>query len=135
MFRASPTDSTQDPRLERLLGTIKEEFFAVNQTAAALNFAAIEDRAGEGRAEGGSPALRASGLPMCRVPAATTSLSRLWSILSRNHRGATAGDPRRVDQPERGTAPFCAMSASLFPGIDLTRAWIIAAIARPFEPL
>jgi hypothetical protein len=47
MFRASPTDSTQDPRLQRLLGMIEEEFFAVDQTATALDFAAIEHRAHE----------------------------------------------------------------------------------------
>jgi hypothetical protein len=47
MFRASPTDSTQDSRLQRLLGMVEEEFFAVDQTATAVDFAAIEDRAHE----------------------------------------------------------------------------------------
>jgi len=47
MFRSSPTDSTQDARLQRLLGMVEDEFFAVDQTAAALNFAAIEQRAHE----------------------------------------------------------------------------------------
>ena len=43
MFRAWPSDLTYDPRLQRLFEMVKEEFFAVNQTAAAVNFAAIED--------------------------------------------------------------------------------------------
>ena len=47
MFRASPSDSTQDRRLQRLLEMVKEEFFPVDQTAAAVNVAAIEDRAHE----------------------------------------------------------------------------------------
>ncbi len=45
MFRSSPTDSTQDARLQRLLGMVEDEFFAVDQTAAGVNFAAIEQRA------------------------------------------------------------------------------------------
>jgi hypothetical protein len=45
MFRASPSDLIQDPHLRQLLEMVKEEFFAVDQTAAAVNFAAIEDRA------------------------------------------------------------------------------------------
>ena len=47
MFHASPSDLTQDPRVQRLLEMAKEEFFAVDQTAAAVNFATIEDRAHE----------------------------------------------------------------------------------------
>ena len=47
MFRSSSTDSTQDSRLQRLLGMVEDEFFAVDQTAAGVNFAAIEQRAHE----------------------------------------------------------------------------------------
>jgi hypothetical protein len=47
MFRCLPTDSTQDARLQRLLGMLKDEFSAVDQTTAAMNFAAIEQRAHE----------------------------------------------------------------------------------------
>jgi hypothetical protein len=47
MVRTSPADSTQDPRLERLLGMVEDEFLAVDRTAAALDFAAIEQRAHE----------------------------------------------------------------------------------------
>ena len=47
MFRGSPTDSAQDARLQRLLGMVKEEFFAVDQTGAGLDFATIEQRAHE----------------------------------------------------------------------------------------
>src|SRR5262245_24227906 len=49
MFRASPSDSTQDSRLQRLFEMVKEEFFAVDQTAEAVNFADIEDCAHEAR--------------------------------------------------------------------------------------
>ena len=45
MFRGSPTDSAQDARLQRLLGMVKEEFFAVDQTGAGLDFATIEQLA------------------------------------------------------------------------------------------
>ena len=47
MFRSSLTDSIQDAHLQRLLRMVEDEFFAVDQTAAALNFAAIEQRAHE----------------------------------------------------------------------------------------
>jgi hypothetical protein len=47
MFRNSPTDSAQDARLQQLLGMVTEEFFAVDQTAAGLDFATIEQRAHE----------------------------------------------------------------------------------------
>jgi hypothetical protein len=45
MFRASPSDLTQSPEFQRLLEMVKEEFFAVEQAGAMVNFAAIEDRA------------------------------------------------------------------------------------------
>ena len=47
MFRGSPTDSAQDARLQRLLGMVKEEFFAVDQTGAGLDFATISNAAHE----------------------------------------------------------------------------------------
>jgi hypothetical protein len=47
MFRASPTDSTQDPRLQQLLRMVEQDFLAVDQTATALDFATIEQRAHE----------------------------------------------------------------------------------------
>jgi ribosomal protein L34E len=45
MFRSSPADSAQDARLQQLLGMVTEEFFAVDRTAAGLDFATIEQRA------------------------------------------------------------------------------------------
>lgn len=47
MFRNSPADSAQDARLQQLLEMVTEEFFAVDQTAAGLDFATIERRAHE----------------------------------------------------------------------------------------
>jgi hypothetical protein len=47
MFRLSSTDSSQDSRLEQLLATVSEEFFGVDDSAAPLNFASIEERAHE----------------------------------------------------------------------------------------
>ena len=58
MFRGSPTDSAQDARLQRLLGMVKEEFFAVDQTGAELDFATIEQPRSRSRSQGGTPALR-----------------------------------------------------------------------------
>ena len=47
MFRNSPADSAQDARLQQRLEMVTEEFFAVDQTAAGLDFATIERRAHE----------------------------------------------------------------------------------------
>lgn len=47
MFRVSTTDSAQNARLQQLLDIATEEFFAVDQTAAGLDFATIEQRAHE----------------------------------------------------------------------------------------
>ena len=134
MFRASPTDSTQDPRLERLLGTIKEEFFAVNQTAAALNFAAIEDRAHE--------AGRKVARLLCEQAASQCAESPQQPQACPDCGQLCPGtiEERPLETRDgsislREARHHCSQCRRVFPPIDLTRAWIIAAIARPFEPL
>ena len=47
MFRSSATDPSQDARLQQLLALVSEEFLGLNEDAASLNFAAIEQRAHE----------------------------------------------------------------------------------------